>query len=80
MNTYHIQYFGLLAERRGLAHETIRHQAKTLAALYRHITDEHPFGISENYLRATVNDGLVSWDHALENNDRIAFLPPMSGG
>lgn len=80
MNTYHIEYFGLLAERRGLACETIRHQAETPAALYRDLADEHPLGISQDHLRAAVNDGFVSWDHALEDNDRIAFLPPMSGG
>jgi len=80
VNTYQIHYFGLLAERRGLAHETIRHDAETPAALYQDLLGKHPLGLSQNDLRAAVNDEFVSWEHPLTDNDRIAFLPPMSGG
>jgi len=80
VKTYHIQYFGLLADHRGLARETIRHEAETPAALYQDLLGKHPLGLSQNDLRAAVNDEFVSWDHALKDNDQIAFLPPMSGG
>jgi molybdopterin synthase sulfur carrier subunit len=73
MNTCHIHYYGLLVDRRGLAHETIQHAAETPAKKY-------SLGLSQNDLRAAVNDQIVSWDHPLTNNDTIAFLPPMSGG
>jgi molybdopterin converting factor small subunit len=80
MNTYHVQYYGLLADRRGLAKETIQHVADTPAALYQDLLKNYPLGLSQNNLRAAVNDEIVSWDHPLTDKDNIAFLPPMSGG
>ena len=35
--TYHIQWFGLLSERRGIPQETIQHAAITPAELYRQL-------------------------------------------
>ena len=80
MNTYRIQYFGLLAERRGLADETIASAATTPAAIYQEIVSRHPLGMAMRDLRAVVNDEFASWDQPLKDGDRIAFLPPMSGG
>lgn len=80
MNTYHIHYFGLLADRRGLTQEIIQHVAVTPTELYQDLLKIFPLGLSQNDLRAAVNDEFVSWDHELRNNDNIAFLPPMSGG
>jgi hypothetical protein len=57
MNTYHIQSFGLLADRRGLSQETIRNAADTPAGLYQELRRNHPMGLSQNDLRAVVNDG-----------------------
>lgn len=79
MNQYHIHYFGLLAERRGLAEETVRHAALTPAELYQDLLSKHPL-LPQQDLRAAVNDEFVSWHHVLQDNDRVAFLPPMSGG
>jgi molybdopterin synthase sulfur carrier subunit len=77
VNTYHIHYFGLLADKRGISEETILHSAATPAALYQDLLGNclARFGI-----RAAVNDAFVAWEHPLANNDNIAFLPPMSGG
>jgi sulfur-carrier protein len=80
VNNYHIHYFGLLAERRGLANETICHEAETPADLYQNLSGKHSFGLSQKDLRAAVNDEFVPWHHALQDNDNVAFLPPMSGG
>ena len=77
MNTYHIQYYGLLADRRGVAEETIQHSAGTTAALYDELLGD---SLSRDSIRAVVNDEFVAWDHPLRDQDRIAFLPPMSGG
>jgi sulfur-carrier protein len=80
MNRYHIHYYGLLADRRGLSQEVIPHPADTPAALYEELRILHSLEISSDSLRAAVNDEMVPWQHALQDGDRIAFLPPMSGG
>jgi sulfur-carrier protein len=80
MNTYQIHYFGLLGDRRGLADETVASSAATARELYRTLAEQHPLGMPCQDLRAAVNDEMVSWDHPLADGDRVAFLPPMSGG
>lgn len=80
MNTYSIQYFGLLAERRGRTDETIISAASTPGAVYQEIDGRVPLGTAMKDLRAVVNDEFASWNQPLNNGDRIAFLPPMSGG
>ena len=78
--TYQVHYFGLLAERRGLAEERLSSPARTPAGLYDAIDAAHPLGMSRSDFRAAVNDEFVAWDHPLKDGDSIAFLPPMSGG
>ena len=48
--------------------------------LYTELDAEHRLGLSANDLRAAVNDEFAAWSHPLNDGDRIAFLPPMSGG
>ena len=79
MNTYHIHYYGLLADRRGVTEENIRSAAHTPAEIYQEVLGSSG-GITRDSIRAVVNDEFVSWDHVLGDEDRIAFLPPMSGG
>jgi molybdopterin converting factor subunit 1 len=78
--SYHVCYFGLLAERRGLAEERLLHPATTPAELYDSLSAEHPLGLSSRDVRVVVNDEFVPWTHPLQDGDRIAMLPPMSGG
>lgn len=78
--TYKILYFGLLADRRGTAEESLQSDASTAAALYRELCTAHPLGLPVDAVRAAVNDTYVPWNQALKDGDTIAFLPPMSGG
>lgn len=80
MNRYQIHYFGLLAERRGLADETIVSTSSTALELYTELAAKHPLNMAQQDLRAAVNDELASWNQPLQDGDQIAFLPPMSGG
>jgi sulfur-carrier protein len=73
-------YFGLLAERRGLAEERVTTSAATPAALYAELDARHSLGLAITDFRAAVNDEFVSWDQLLSENDNVALLPPMSGG
>ncbi len=78
--SYQVCYFGLLAERRGLAGETVGAAAATPAELYQTLDAEHGLGLAMSDFRVAVNDEFVSWDHPLKDGDRVALLPPMSGG
>ena len=78
--TYHVHYFGLLEDRRGLREESVQSTAGTPLALCTEINARHPLGMQTADFRAVVNDAFVSWDHPLAPGDHVAFLPPMSGG
>ncbi|MEO0018229.1 MAG: hypothetical protein RLZZ522_1512 [Verrucomicrobiota bacterium] len=78
--TYHISYYGRLADRCGLSEEVWPHAAATPAELYAALTARQPLGLAQAALRVAVNDEFVAWDHPLRDGDRIALLPPMSGG
>lgn len=80
MKSYTVSYFGLLAERRGLSEEKVGSAADTPAGLYDELDAAHQLGLSIRNFRAAVNDEFVPWSHPLADGDRIAFLPPMSGG
>jgi sulfur-carrier protein len=75
-----VHYFGLLAERRGLAEERIETTARTAAELYAMLDADHKFGLAVSDFRVAINDEFVGWDHPLQENDSVALLPPMSGG
>ncbi len=75
-----ISYYGLLADRRGLSSERIETASSTPREVYRELDARHHLRLELPNMRAAVNDAFVSWDHPLRDGDRIAFLPPMSGG
>lgn len=75
-----ICYFGILAERRGLAEEKISSSASIPSDVYAELDAQHRLGLSIADIRAAVNDEFVSSRHPLKENDTLAFLPPMSGG
>lgn len=80
MNTYHLMYFGLLATRRGTDEESFRSTAGTTTALADALNAQYQLGISRDAMLVAVNDVLVPWTHPLHDGDRVALLPPMSGG
>lgn len=78
--TFKVLYFGLLAERRGLAEERVESTASTAAELYAELDARHGLGLSPAHFRAAVNDEFAAWDGEIKSGDVVAFLPPMSGG
>jgi len=73
-------YYGLLAERRGLSEEPVVTQETTPAGLFAALDAEHRLGLAIADLRVAVNDEFAAWDRPLRDGDRVALLPPMSGG
>ena len=77
---FRVLYFGLLAERRGLADERVSSDAKTPAELYAELDAAHGLGLRTENFRPAVNDEFAAWEKAIVSGDVVAFLPPMSGG
>ena len=75
-----LYYFALLQDQRGLAEETLSTQARTVAELYFELKDRHGFTLGKNALRVSVNEQFAEWDLALQDEDEVVFIPPVSGG
>jgi molybdopterin converting factor small subunit len=75
-----IIYFGLLAERRGVAEETIETAATRPDEVYAALDAGHGLGLAPADFRVAVNDTFAAWNHPLADGDTLALLPPMSGG
>lgn len=77
--TIEVLYFAILAEQAGARSEKVRHDG-SLADLYRGLAAAHGFTLPEARVRVAVNDEFVEWGRALRDGDRVAFIPPVSGG
>ncbi len=75
-----VMYFGRLADLRGLAEEIVSTTAETTGELYQELARIHRLELPPAGLRVAANDEFATWDHRLQSGDRIALLPPMSGG
>ena len=80
MQTFHVQYFAILREQRGLTDEKLTSAAATPMALYEELRARHGFTLTGDRVRAAVNDAFVSADAALREGDRVVFIPPVAGG
>lgn len=74
----HLSWFGHLSEMRGLRDETIRTKTRTAGALLHELSRRHALDFSTT--RLAVNDEFASSDQPLCPGDKIALLPPFSGG
>lgn len=75
-----VQYFAILREQRGLAHEEITTTALTAGKLYDELRAQHPFTLPPDRIRAAVNGEFVPSDARLNEGDKIVFIPPVAGG
>ncbi len=76
----HIQYYALLREERGVSHETLSTNAKTVKDLYTELQKKFKFKLSTDLLRVSLNDEFSGWETPLKSGDRIVFIPPVAGG
>ena len=75
-----IQYFALLREQAGCAHESLQSAARTPRDLYLELQTRHRFTLPLEMLRVAINGDFTEWDHPLEAADHVVFIPPVAGG
>jgi molybdopterin-guanine dinucleotide biosynthesis protein A len=75
-----IEYHAILREQRGVSRETLVTQAATAGELYDDLAGQYGFTLSRERLRVAVNDISCDWSFALQDADRLIFIPPVSGG
>ena len=80
MITISIQYFAILREQRGLAHERLTTAAANPEELYKELRVRHPFTLPADRVRAAVNGEFVGATTALKDGDEVVFIPPVAGG
>ena len=75
-----IQYFALLREQAGCAHESLQSAARTPRDLYLELQTRPRFTLPLEMLRVAINGDFAEWDHPLEAADHVVFIPPVAGG
>ena len=75
-----LQYFAILREQRGINSETVQTSAANASELYEELKKQHRFPLPSEQLKVAINDEFQSWDTPLNNEDRVAFIPPVAGG
>ncbi len=75
-----VRYFAVLRQQRGLDAETRGTSAATARELYAELRAATPLTYPAEKLRVAINDEFAEWDRALNDGDRVAFVPPVSGG
>jgi molybdopterin converting factor subunit 1 len=78
--TIQLQYFASLREKRGRSEEAITTKAATAEQLYDELVEQHDLDQPKSSLRVAINDEFCEWDRELEPDDRVVFIPPVSGG
>lgn len=75
-----IHYFAQLKAQAGKAQESHQTYAATAAGLYDELKMKHHFSFKLNQLKVAINDAFCPWDTALNSNDKVVFMPPVTGG
>jgi len=78
--TVYLNYYALLREESGVFSEPYVTSALTVGELYQEIKNRYGFGVPDESLKVAINDAFSSWQEPLNTGDRVAFIPPVSGG
>ena len=78
--TIHLSYFACLRESRGISDEFLETKASTAGDLYTELQGLYGFCLSKDSLKVSINDTFSSWQTELKADDRVIFIPPVSGG
>ncbi len=76
-----VLFFASLREQAGISQQTVMLDRDTTPEqLFARVCTEHGISIPVGGLRVAVNEQFADWSCRLNAGDRVAFLPPMSGG
>ena len=80
--TVTVEYFALFRSLARKSSETLAFEEVPGSAsdLFEEVRTRYAFPLGRESVQVAVNDEFASWDVALRPGDRIAFLPPASGG
>ena len=69
-----------MRESRRLSEEVIETHEKTVSGLFDELNKKYHFPLEKKYLKTAVNEDYVSFNHILQENDTVVFIPPVAGG
>jgi molybdopterin synthase sulfur carrier subunit len=75
-----VEYFAQFRALAGKDSEAVAIGAGAADELYGRIRDRYGFPLERHSVHLAVNDAYAPWDRPLRPGDRVAFLPPVSGG
>ena len=80
MKEIHIEYYAILREQRGCKEERVTTAASTPKELYLELQEKHHFSLPIENVKPAINDTFMDWNSELQANDKIVFIPPVTGG
>lgn len=75
-----VLYFASLRDAAGCASEILEIEPIALSELYDMLKVRHGFVLPYSRLRVACNDAFANWSALAQDDDTIAFIPPVSGG
>jgi molybdopterin converting factor small subunit len=74
-----VEYFALFRSLAKKSEESLLAGA-SIPELYDALRDRYKFPLERESVHVAVNDEYVPWDRKLQPQDRVVFIPPVSGG
>ncbi len=76
-----VRYFAVLKDCSGKQSEELTVAAGARASdLYGMLAEKYAFPLGLKDIRVAVNDEFAKFDQPLNDGDKVAFIPPVSGG
>ncbi|WP_372370474.1 MoaD/ThiS family protein [Candidatus Uabimicrobium sp. HlEnr_7] len=80
MKNIEVEYYAILREERGCKQENTTTLSTTPRELYLELQKKYGFTLSIENVKPAINDDFVDWDYLLQVNDKVVFIPPVTGG
>ncbi len=77
---YHLTFFAKLRDEVGVSELSLESSACNPAQLFEELRETYSISLRTDMIQVAVNDAFAAWSTDLHHEDRIVFMPPMSGG